>query len=93
MSIPFTPKYAQRILELSSAPQNFINADENRWTNLETALGAVSRIKTFNETTEVEHRPEENMPPPDYWPKNGQIEFRKVSAAYKLVFSSQYRIL
>lgn len=76
------------MLELDGTFQEYTHADENRWTNLETALGAVSRIKTFSETTEVEHLPGENTPPPDNWPKNGQIEFRKVSAAYGLVLSS-----
>lgn len=60
-----------------------VHADNFRWTNLETALGAISRIKTFSEATEVEHLPRERTPPPEQWPRNGQIEYHGVSASYK----------
>jgi ATP-binding cassette subfamily C (CFTR/MRP) protein 1 len=52
------------------------------WTNLETALGAVARIKEFNETTEVEHLAGEDGDVPDHWPRYGGIDIKNLSASY-----------
>jgi ATP-binding cassette, subfamily C (CFTR/MRP), member 1 len=52
------------------------------WTELETSIGAVSRIKSFEATTLSEHLHGENDTPPQFWPRNGLVEFREVSAAY-----------
>lgn len=53
------------------------------WTMLETHIGAITRIKIFQENSVPEDLPSENnMPPPD-WPSRGAIEFSHVSAAYK----------
>ena len=52
------------------------------WTNLETHIGAVARIKTFTEETEPEDLPTEKRHPPETWPSNGEIEFRNVFASY-----------
>jgi ATP-binding cassette, subfamily C (CFTR/MRP), member 1 len=55
------------------------------WTNLETHIGAVSRIKTFTEEMVPEDLPSEKEEPPATWPSSGGIEFRNVSASYRFV--------
>jgi ATP-binding cassette subfamily C (CFTR/MRP) protein 1 len=59
-------------------------------TQLETSIGAVSRVKAFSEKTEVEALPEETNDPPENWPLRGLVEFKDVSAAYKYVFTSSF---
>lgn len=53
------------------------------WTNLETHIGSILRIKKFTENVQPEDKPTENKPAPPEWPSNGSIEFRSVSAAYR----------
>ncbi|KAL1959109.1 hypothetical protein VTO42DRAFT_2896 [Malbranchea cinnamomea] len=53
------------------------------WTTLETQIGAIARVKIFNETVESEDKETENMMPPTTWPAEGGIEFRSVSAEYR----------
>jgi ATP-binding cassette subfamily C (CFTR/MRP) protein 1 len=53
------------------------------WTQLETSLGAVSRIKTLGETLLPEDREGEDSEPSLEWPDKGAIEFQEVVAAYK----------
>ncbi|KAF4624072.1 hypothetical protein G7Y89_g14101 [Cudoniella acicularis] len=52
------------------------------WTTLETSLGAVARIKTFQESTLSENQPGETSSPPSAWPQNGSVQFDSVSARY-----------
>lgn len=53
-----------------------------KWTQLETSIGAVARVKSFEAKTLSEDGPlEVNLPPPE-WPTKGKIEFRAVTAAY-----------
>ena len=52
------------------------------WTNLETSLGAIARLKTFNETVQPEDRDEETVIPPEHWPQRGVVELRGASASY-----------
>jgi ATP-binding cassette, subfamily C (CFTR/MRP), member 1 len=57
------------------------------WTNLETTLGAIARIKDFSETTPAEECPEEEYPgtlSPD-WPHTGALRLEGVSASYRFV--------
>ncbi|KAL1598820.1 hypothetical protein SLS60_007962 [Paraconiothyrium brasiliense] len=52
------------------------------WTTLETSLGAIARLKTFSQDTAAE----DNAPNgewSDQWPRQGNIEFRNVSARYR----------
>lgn len=60
-----------------------LNALIANWTNLETAIQAVSRIKTFSEETISEDLPSESQSPPESWPRNGSIVLDNVSASYK----------
>lgn len=55
------------------------------WSQLETSLGAVTRIKTFEETTPSELLPEENHTPPEEWPAQGSLEFVNLSVQYEYV--------
>jgi ATP-binding cassette, subfamily C (CFTR/MRP), member 1 len=55
------------------------------WTHLETSLGAVSRIKSFQEDTPSELLLTENADPGEDWPKQGTVRFDNVSLSYKFV--------
>lgn len=52
------------------------------WTQLETSLGAISRLIAFSKSTANENRPEENANVPESWPVHGTIEFKNVCASY-----------
>ncbi|KAM3516753.1 hypothetical protein NHJ13051_009617 [Beauveria bassiana] len=52
------------------------------WTQLETSLGAIARLKWFNRYTPNENKPEEIEMPAADWPSQGQIELDNVVAAY-----------
>jgi ABC-type multidrug transport system fused ATPase/permease subunit len=53
------------------------------WTNLETHIGSIARIKSFTADTELENLTAETHIPPPEWPRNGAIEFNDVVAQYK----------
>ena len=53
------------------------------WTNLETHIGSIARIKGFTTSMAPENQPSENSVPPTSWPAHGAIEFRSLSAEYK----------
>jgi ABC-type multidrug transport system fused ATPase/permease subunit len=53
------------------------------YTRLETSIGAISRLKTFNESVKPEDREEEDIIPPEQWPRSGVIDLNGVSASYK----------
>lgn len=55
------------------------------WTNLETQIGAISRIRSFTSHTASEHEPQEKEHPPPAWPSKGAIIFENVSAGYRSV--------
>jgi len=52
-------------------------------TQLETSLGAISRIKGLEETLLPEDNESEESEPFPEWPDKGAIEFQEVVAAYK----------
>lgn len=52
------------------------------WTNMETAIGAISRLKNFSATTATENLPLEKQSVPENWPAFGAIEFKNVKASY-----------
>jgi ATP-binding cassette subfamily C (CFTR/MRP) protein 1 len=52
------------------------------WTQMETSLGAIARLKNLEATTVSEDKPGENCLPPADWPQKGCIEFRDVTATY-----------
>jgi ABC-type multidrug transport system fused ATPase/permease subunit len=53
------------------------------WTQLETSLGAVSRIKSLDETMLPEDKEGECLEPAPEWPDKGTIEFDNIVASYK----------
>lgn len=55
------------------------------WTQMETSLGAVARVKGFEEGTASENKEEETFVPSEDWPTRGAIEFKNVSASYGYV--------
>ncbi|KAJ3495648.1 hypothetical protein NLG97_g3239 [Lecanicillium saksenae] len=52
------------------------------WTHLETAIGAVSRIRSYVLSTEREDAGGETDGLPKEWPKSGSITFTNVAASY-----------
>ncbi|RAH75408.1 putative ABC multidrug transporter [Aspergillus aculeatinus CBS 121060] len=56
------------------------------YTRLETSIGAIARLKTFNETVKPEDRDgagQEDIVPDTNWPDRGLVELRGVSARYQ----------
>ncbi|KAL0938516.1 ABC multidrug transporter [Colletotrichum truncatum] len=54
------------------------------WTELETSLGAISRLREFESKTPYEASPAEgeqkNIPP--LWPSHGRLEIKNITASY-----------
>ena len=55
------------------------------WTNLETHIGSIARIKSFTTTAVSENLAKEAAIPPVAWPTRGAIEFKSFYAEYKYV--------
>ncbi|PLB43887.1 ABC multidrug transporter [Aspergillus steynii IBT 23096] len=53
------------------------------WTNLETHIGSILRVKSFSENVASEDQPDENGDVPPEWPSRGEISFEAVSAEYR----------
>jgi ABC-type multidrug transport system fused ATPase/permease subunit len=53
------------------------------YTKLETSLGAISRLKTFQTDVKPEGQDEEDVFPQRNWPSSGSIDLRNVSASYE----------
>lgn len=53
-------------------------------TLLETAIGAVSRTKSFAATTTSENLPEETSIPHSSWPSTGLVEIKDLAVSYNL---------
>lgn len=53
------------------------------FTRLETSIGAIARLKTFNETVKPEEKDDEDIFPAASWPQHGAVEFEGVSASYQ----------
>lgn len=51
------------------------------WTQMETSIGAVARIKQFGNQTASEHETEAQHPPQD-WPSRGEVSITNVTAKY-----------
>lgn len=52
------------------------------WTTLETSLGAISRLKTFENDTPSEVVTNDPIDPPDEWPAHGRLQIQRLSASY-----------
>jgi ABC-type multidrug transport system fused ATPase/permease subunit len=60
------------------------------WTELETSIGAVSRLKGFIENAKCENLPGEDMIPSATWPERGEVVIKAVSASYQWVNARPY---
>jgi ATP-binding cassette subfamily C (CFTR/MRP) protein 1 len=69
------------ILSFSESLTTMINA----YTNMETSIAAVQRVKELEETVSSEDLPEEVQTPPEIWPASGSIILDNVSASYEYV--------
>ncbi|KAJ8611714.1 hypothetical protein MRB53_037825 [Persea americana] len=56
------------------------------WTQLETSIGAINRIRSYVKTTQSEDLDTETAPLPPSWPERGAISFNDVYASYEGVF-------
>lgn len=86
VSVGFTGVSLSQIISLTSYMKLIILF----WTQMETSLGAVSRIRTFSDEAGDENRPEENERPPEVWPTAGAVEIRDLSVTYQYVASDNY---
>jgi ATP-binding cassette, subfamily C (CFTR/MRP), member 1 len=77
-NVAFTGVSLVTLMGFGGAMKNIIQM----YTQLETSIGAVSRLKTFNEKVVPENLPGEDIVPPEDWPERGGIEIKGVSAAY-----------
>lgn len=55
----------------------------NSWTNIETSLGAVARLRDFVRDTPKEDSSPDLPDPPSDWPRSGAIELKSVTATYQ----------
>ncbi|KAL4766171.1 putative ABC multidrug transporter [Aspergillus foveolatus] len=53
------------------------------WTNLETHIGSIQRVRSYTETVQSEELPAERDPVPPDWPAEGSIEFKSLAAGYR----------
>ena len=53
------------------------------WTQMETSIGAVARIKQFSTKTADENLPKATYDSLSDWPSEGNIEIKELSAKYK----------
>lgn len=53
------------------------------WTKLETSLGAISRLRAFEQDVQPEDEVGKTQSPPPAWPARGAVEFANLSACYK----------
>ena len=79
ISAGFAGVALSNLINLSSLMSNLVMV----WTQLETSMASVERIKTFKESTPSENMVTENLMPPDNWPSQGSIEFKGIDVTYK----------
>jgi ATP-binding cassette subfamily C (CFTR/MRP) protein 1 len=59
------------------------------WTELESSVGAVARVKRFTTETPSEERSGRRTDLPPEWPRLGAVEFKDVVASYTSVFTQK----
>ncbi|KAJ6142459.1 hypothetical protein N7471_001912 [Penicillium samsonianum] len=52
------------------------------WTQLETSLRAIARLKNLEQTVKPEYQEGEDIIYPETWPEHGAIELKDISASY-----------
>lgn len=78
-SVGFAGVALFNIMNLSAALKSAITS----WTMLETSIGAVARVKRYEESTPDENLAGEDQEPPEAWPTTGTVTFSNVTASYK----------
>ncbi|KAM0819840.1 hypothetical protein AB5N19_05656 [Seiridium cardinale] len=78
-SVGFAGVALFNIMNLSAALKSAITS----WTMLETSIGAVARVKRYEESTPEEDMADEDQHPSASWPALGTIIFEDVTASYK----------
>ncbi|KAM5429329.1 hypothetical protein McanCB56680_000032 [Microsporum canis] len=78
-STPFLGVALFNIVTFSSTLQTLVTS----WTQLETALGAINRIRSYSQDVKDENLPRENGSVTDDWPQSGAIAFKNISASYE----------
>lgn len=68
------------VIGFSRTLANFITS----WTQLETSLGAISRLKAFEFTTPQETEQLGACDPPASWPAAGQVSLQHIAASYTM---------
>lgn len=53
------------------------------YTQLETSIGAINRLRTFSQKVKPEDGNDANMPIPEGWPAYGSVSLNAVSASYR----------
>ncbi|KAJ6786163.1 hypothetical protein PWT90_00725 [Aphanocladium album] len=66
------------LIDFSAALQRLIS----QWVHVETAIGAIDRIRTYTMTTPTESTTQDNPALPEGWPLTGAVLFSSVSASY-----------
>ena len=67
------------IVTFSSTLQTLVT----QWTQVETALGAINRIRSYVINVKDENLPSETGTVPEHWPANGAVSFNDISASYE----------
>jgi ABC-type multidrug transport system fused ATPase/permease subunit len=62
---------------------DILNYIINWYTQIETSIGAVGRLKSFGEKVKSESRENEDVVPSMEWPLRGDIQIKGVSASYE----------
>ena len=62
---------------------NILNYIVRWYTQIETSIGAVSRLKSFSDHVKPENLEGEDIIPPTEWPTHGGIQLNGVSASYE----------
>ncbi|KAK9415303.1 hypothetical protein SUNI508_02151 [Seiridium unicorne] len=78
-SVGFAGVALFNIMNLSAALKSAITS----WTMLETSIGAVARVKRYEESTPEEDMADEDQHPSASWPASGAMIFEDVTASYK----------
>jgi ATP-binding cassette subfamily C (CFTR/MRP) protein 1 len=78
VSVGFTGVSLTRIISFTGMLKLTISF----WTQLETSIGAITRVKQFESETQDENLPAESNEPPNEWPSQGCIEIKGISASY-----------
>lgn len=89
ISVCIPASSSRAAIGLSLATLIAVNANLNYlmygWTRLETSLGAIARLKWFQNNTPCEDKPEEIVEPESDWPRQGKVVFEHVTARYRFV--------